>query len=98
MAKHKRIKDMEPDDVIEEETVAGDADDLLIPHTFERSLENAFAERAVVVLTLNRATGETTVDYSCSNPLEAWAMCQAGDTVLRGLINGEVADRELEEG
>lgn len=77
MGKHKKIKDMEPDDVIEEdpETYVGSPDDVLIDHTFERSLENAFAEKAVVVLTLDRKTGRLELDTSMSStPMETFAI------------------------
>jgi hypothetical protein len=72
MAKNKAKKKLKLE---AEETVVGHPDDVLINHEFEQSLENAFAEKAVVVLTLDRRTGRVHADMMLSNPLEAWAIC-----------------------
>lgn len=73
MAKYEPIRDMEEDDEIDE-TYVGSPDDLLIAHTVEEGLEMAFAERAIVVLTLDRKSGRINIDQSLSTPMETWAI------------------------
>jgi hypothetical protein len=66
------VHDIEEDDEVE--TEVGSPDDVLIPHEVVHGLEMAFADRAVVVLTLDRASGQVSVDESLSTPMETWAI------------------------
>lgn len=73
MEKYEPLRDMEEDDEIDV-TWVGSPDDLLIPHTIEQALEIVFAERAIVVLTLDRKSGKINIDQSLSTPMETWAI------------------------
>lgn len=73
MEKYEPILDMEDDDEIDE-TYVGSPDDVLIFHPVEEGLEMAFAERAVVVVTLDRKSGRINIDQSLSTPMETWAI------------------------
>ncbi len=93
--KHKRVKDMEPDDEIEE---ADQPEVLDGPEGFWQefgpSLEHLRAGKAIVVLTLDRATGQVSVDDTLSSPMETFAILYHGleqhdQTRIKPLYDGD---------
>ncbi len=61
------------------------ADDLLIPHEFEETLEHLRLTKAIVVLTLHRPTGQIDIDDEMCTPAELVYMLDHNREALKAL-------------
>lgn len=80
------------EDEEEVETVVGSPDDSLIDHTFGPSLEHLGRGTAIVVVALNRLTGEVEIDGVLSTPMETWAALSAAEQQAAHRVSASLPD------
>ena len=64
-------------------------------HEFEDSLEHLKQRRAIVVVTLDRVSGEVEIDGAMATPAEAWYALSRAEQQVREALSPEPADDEL---
>lgn len=62
---------------------------------FEDTLEHLKQRRAIVVVTLDRVSGEVEIDGAMTTPAEAWYALSRAEQKVRDALSPEAADDEL---